>query len=121
MNLRQVAPRRYIASLETYQPGYYTLDVSAFKGDKLMDHATKGLLVPPQARPLPFESLSQGNNREFMEAVTRITHGKINPGMEELGQDTGEIEKKEDLSKFLIPLAMGLFLIDIAIRRIGVA
>ncbi|OHB88976.1 MAG: hypothetical protein A3D89_05515 [Planctomycetes bacterium RIFCSPHIGHO2_02_FULL_52_58] len=121
VNLRQVAPRRYIASLETYQPGYYTLDVSTFKGDKLMDHATKGLTVPPQARPLPFESLSQGNNREFMEAVTRITRGKINPGMEELGQDTGEIEKKDDLSRFLIPLAMGLFLIDIAIRRIGIA
>ncbi|MFN3466902.1 MAG: hypothetical protein ACK4WF_04270, partial [Candidatus Brocadiales bacterium] len=82
---------------------------------------TKGIIVPPQARPLPAESLSQGNNREFLEAITKLTHGKLNPGLEELESDTGEIEKRDDLSRFLIPLAMGLFLIDIAIRRIGVA
>jgi hypothetical protein len=120
VNLRQVAPRRFVADLESYQPGSYTLDISSFKGDKLVDHTTKGLIIPPEASPLPFESQSQGNNREFLEAVTRLTHGKLNPGPEELGKDTGEIEKREDLSKFLIPLAMGLFLIDIATRRVGV-
>jgi uncharacterized membrane protein len=120
MHLRQVAPKRYIATLETYMPDSYTLDVSAFKGDKLVDHTTKGLIIPPQARPLPFESLSQGNNKEFLETITKLTHGKLNPDLEDLGQDTGEIERREDLSRFLIPLAMGLFLIDIAIRRIGI-
>ncbi|HHT9119612.1 MAG TPA: VWA domain-containing protein [Candidatus Hypogeohydataceae bacterium YC41] len=120
VNLRQVAPRRFIANLEGYPPGSYTVDISTFKGDKLVDHATKGLLLPPQARPLPVESLSQGNNRELLETVTKLTHGKLNPGPEDLRQGTGEIEKREDLSKFLIPLAMGLFLIDIAIRRIGI-
>ncbi len=121
LNLQQVAPRRFVVNLEAYQPGSYTLDISAFKGDKLIDHATKGLIVPPQIRPLPFEGLSQGNNREFVEAVTKLTHGKLNPDLEELRQETAEIERREDLSKFLIPLAMGLFLIDIAIRRVGVA
>lgn len=120
MNLRQVAPRRYIVDLGAYEPGPYTLDISAFKADKLVDHTTKGLIVPPQTRPLPFENLSQGNNREFVESITKLTHGKLNPGLEELGQAMGEIEKREDLSEILIPLAMGLFLIDIAIRRIGV-
>ncbi len=121
MSLRQIGPRRHIVNLENYPPGSYTLDISAFKGEKLVNHTRKGLIVPPPHQPSPHENPSQANNKEFVESIVKLTHGKLNPQLEELKQVTEKVEKREDLSQFLIPIAIGLFLADIAIRRIGIA
>jgi uncharacterized membrane protein len=119
LSLRQVAPKRYVASLEGYKPGTYTLDVSMLKDNNVIDHMTKPVVVPPPSTVAPPEGLSQGNNTELLEALAQLTHGEVNPTLESIARNTEEVMKREDLSKFLIPLAMGLLLFDIAVRRVG--
>ncbi|MEE9585061.1 MAG: VWA domain-containing protein, partial [Candidatus Brocadiales bacterium] len=119
LNLRQVAPKRYVAALEGLEPGPYTIDFSRIEGGKVVGRMTKGVLVPPEKASTSAEDATQGNNTRLLEAIAQRTKGKFNPEFEDITANTEMILLNEDLSKFLIPIAMGLLLCDIAIRRIG--
>ncbi|MDI6761336.1 MAG: VWA domain-containing protein, partial [Candidatus Brocadiaceae bacterium] len=96
LSLRQVAPRRYVASLEGYKPGTYTLDVSMLKDNSIIDHVTKAVVVPPSSTVAPPEGLSQGNNTELLETLAQRTRGEVNPTLENLTINIEEIMKRED-------------------------
>lgn len=119
LNLKQVAPKRYMASLEGLRPGPYSLDLSQVEGGKVVDRTIKGVLVPPGKEPTPVEDATQGNNTELLKAISQRTKGKFNPTLEDITTNTEVVLLTEDLSKFLIPIAMGLLLGDIAVRRTG--
>ena len=119
LNLKQVAPKRYTASLEGLKPGPYSLDFSRVEGGKVVDRTVKGMLIPPEKAPVPVEDATQGNNTELLEVISQRTKGKFNPKLEDITGNTEVVLLTEDLSKFLIPIAMGLLLGDIAARRTG--
>ncbi|MFQ5862071.1 MAG: VWA domain-containing protein [Candidatus Brocadiales bacterium] len=119
LTLRQVAPKRHVAAFEGQGPGPYTIDISRVEEGKVVDRVTKGVLIPPKKSSVAVEDTTRGNNVELLKAVAQRTKGKFNPKFEEITVNTDAILLTEDLSKYLIPLAMGLLLGDIAVRRIG--
>ncbi|MCB7128316.1 MAG: VWA domain-containing protein [Candidatus Brocadiales bacterium] len=120
LNLRQIAPKRYTASLEGLSPGSYTVNLSRLEGGKVVDRVTKGVLVPTKKELASVEDATRGNNTGLLETIAQRTGGKFKPMFEDITANTEMIFLTEDLSKYLIPIAMGLLLCDIAIRRIGI-
>ncbi len=115
--LKQVAPKRFISELKDIKPGTYNLKISRVRDGKVIDLKTKGLIVPEKTTTKPLEYQVQGNNVLQLKNIAAITGGKYNPKKEEITVEEEEIVKFNGLAGFLIPLALLLFIIDIAIRK----
>ncbi|MHC4307448.1 MAG: hypothetical protein ACYSR7_02350, partial [Planctomycetota bacterium] len=115
--LKQVAPRRFISELKDINPGAYNLKISMVKDGKVMDLKTKGLLIPEKIATKPLEYAVQGNNILQLKNIAEITGGMYNPKKEDITVEEEEIVIFKSLAGFLIPLALFLFIIDIAVRK----
>jgi Mg-chelatase subunit ChlD len=115
--LKQVAPKRFISELKDINPGTYNLKISRVRDGKVIDLKTKGLLVPEKTVTKPLEYAVQGNNTSQLKNIAEITGGKYNPKREEIIVEEEEIIIFKSLAGFLIPLALFLFIIDIAVRK----
>ena len=115
--LKQVAPKRFISELKDINPGTYNLKISRVKDGKVIDLKTKGLLIPEKKALKPLEYAVQGNNISQLKNIAEITGGKYNPKKEEIRVEEQEIVIFKGLADFLIPLALFLFIIDIAVRK----
>jgi len=115
--LKQVAPKRFVSELKDINPGIYNLKISRVKDGKVIDLKTKGLLVPEKIATKPLEYAVQGNNISQLKNIAEITGGKYNPKKEEITVEEQEIVIFKGLAGFLIPLALFLFIIDIAVRK----
>jgi Mg-chelatase subunit ChlD len=115
--LKQVAPKRFISELNDINPGTYNLKISRIRDGKVIDLKTKGLLVPEKTATKPLEYAVQGNNVLQLKNIAEITGGKYNPKREEITVEAEEIMISKSLAGFLIPLALFLFIIDIAVRK----
>ncbi|MFV1974911.1 MAG: VWA domain-containing protein [Candidatus Scalindua sp.] len=115
--LKQVAPKRFISELNDINPGTYNLKISRIRDGKVIDLKTKGLLVPEKTATKPLEYAVQGNNVLQLKNIAEITGGKYNPKREEITVEAEEITISKSLAGFLIPLALFLFIIDIAVRK----
>jgi Mg-chelatase subunit ChlD len=115
--LKQIAPKRYSTELKDINPGTYNLKISRIKDGKIVDLKTKGLLVPEKITSTPLEYSVQGNNVSYLKNIAEITGGKYNPEKEEIAVEEEEIIIAKDFAGYLIPLALILFIIDIAVRK----
>ncbi len=115
--LKQVAPKRFISELNDINPGTYNLKISRIRDGKVIDLKTKGLLVPEKTATKPLEYAVQGNNVLQLKNIAEITGGKYNPKREEITVEAEDIMISKSLAGFLIPLALFLFIIDIAVRK----
>jgi len=115
--LKQVAPKRFISELENINPGTYNLKISRVRNGKVIDLKTKGLLIPEKIATKPLEYAIQGNNVSQLKNIAEITGGKYNPKKEDITVEEEEIVISKSLAGFLIPLALFLFIIDIAVRK----
>ena len=115
--LKPVAPKRFISELKDIKPGTYNLEISRVRDGKIIDLKTKGLIVPEKTTTKPLEYQVQGNNVLQLKNIAAITGGKYNPKKEEITVEEEEIVRFNGLAGFLIPLALLLFIIDIAIRK----
>ena len=115
--LKQVAPKRFISELKNISPGAYNLKISRVRNGKVIDLKTKGLLVPEKIATKPLEYAIQGNNVSQLKNIAEITGGKYNPKSEDITVEEEEIVIFKSLADFLIPLALFLFIIDIAVRK----
>ncbi len=120
LNLRQTAPKRYTASLEGLSPGSYKIDLTRVERGKVVERVAKGVLVPPEKGSVSVEDTTRGNNTKLLESIAQRTNGRFNPTFEDIIANAKIILLTENLSKYLIPLAMALLLSDVAIRRIGI-
>ncbi len=120
LNLRQIAPKRYTADLEGLKAGPYNIDFARVEGNGVVGRMTKGVLVPQEGKAIAVEDVTRGNNVGLLKLIAQRTNGKFNPEIEAITLNTEIILLTEDLSKWLIPVAMGLLLTDIAVRRIGI-
>ncbi|ODS32840.1 MAG: von Willebrand factor type A domain protein [Candidatus Scalindua rubra] len=117
LTLKQSAPKRFTSELKDINPGIYTLKISRIKGEKVVDLKTKGLIVPEKIFAKPLEYSSHGNNVSFLKNIAEITGGKYNPKKEEIVVEEIETTIAKDFAKYLIPLAIILFIFDIAARK----
>ena len=115
--LKQVAPKRFISELENIDPGAYNLKISRIRHGNVIDLKTKGLVIPEKIATKPLEYAVQGNNVSQLKNIAEITGGKYNPKKEEIAVEEQEIVIFKSLADFLIPLALFLFIIDIAVRK----
>jgi len=115
--LKQVAPKRFISELKNINPGTYNLKISRVRDGEVIDLKTKGLLVPEKTVTKPLEYAVQGNNSSQLKNIAEITGAKYNPKKEEITVEEEEIIIFKSLAGFLIPLALFLFIIDIAVRK----
>ena len=115
--LKQVAPKRFISELENIDPGAYNLKISRIRHGNVIDLKTKGLVIPEKIAIKPLEYAVQGNNVSQLKNIAEITGGKYNPKKEEIAVEEQEIVIFKSLADFLIPLALFLFIIDIAVRK----
>jgi hypothetical protein len=117
LTLKQIAPQRFTAELRDISPNAYTVKISRIKDEKIVDLKTKGLIVPESAIEKPLEHSNRGNNVSLLKNIAEITGGKYNPGREEMVVEEKEIIRTKDLASYLIPLAIVLFIFDIAARK----
>ena len=96
-------------------PAYHA-DV-AIKDGKIVDLKTKGLMIPEKATSTPLEYSVQGNDVLLLKDIAEITGGKYNPKKEEIVVEEEEIIVARGFAGYLIPLALILFIIDIAVRK----
>ena len=115
--MKQVAPKRFISELKDVDPGIYNLKISRTRDGKVIDFKTKGLLVPEKIVTKPLEYAVQGNNTLQLKNIAEITGGKYNPKKEDITVEEEEIIIFKSLAGFLIPLALFLFIADIAVRK----
>ena len=115
--LKQIAPKRYSTELKDINPGTYNLKISRIKDGKIVDMKTKGLLVPEKIVSTPLEYAVQGNNVSYLKNIAEITGGKYNPEKEEITVEEEEIIIAKDFAGYLIPLALILLVLDIAVRK----
>ena len=115
--MMQVAPKRFISELKDIDPGTYNLKISRTRDGKVIDFKTKGLLVPEKIVTKPLEYAVQGNNTLQLKNIAEITGGKYNPKKEDITVEEEEIIIFKSLAGFLIPLALFLFIADIAVRK----
>jgi hypothetical protein len=117
LTLKQIAPQRFTAELRDISPNAYTVKISRIKGEKVVDLKTKGLIVPESAIEKPLEYSNRGNNVSLLKNIAEITGGKYNPSKEEMIVEEKETIRAKDLASYLIPLAIVLFILDIAVRK----
>ncbi len=115
--MKQVAPKRFISELKDIDPGTYNLKISRTRDGKVLDFKTKGLLVPEKIVTKPLEYAVQGNNTLQLKNIAEITGGKYNPKKEDITVEEEEIIIFKSLAGFIIPLALFLFIADIAVRK----
>jgi len=120
LELQQTAPGRYEAAFPMEATGSYllkireeTADASGFVAD-----FTRGYSVSykPEYRHL-------GTNETLLREIATVTGGSFEPDIEELFALTGDesISVRRRLWPWLLGIALGLFLLDVALRRLDLA
>ncbi|MDR4503980.1 MAG: VWA domain-containing protein [Candidatus Scalindua sp.] len=117
LNLKQIAPQRFTTELHDVVPGTYMLKIAKIKDKKVTDLKIKGFIVPEKVVSRPREFSDTGNNIPVLKSIAEVTGGIHNPGKDELVVEEKEIIRIRDLAHYLIPLAMILFIFDIAARK----
>jgi uncharacterized membrane protein/uncharacterized protein YegL len=117
LTLKQIAPQRFTAELGDINPGAYTVKISRIKDEEVVDLKTKGLIIPEGELEESLEYSNYGNNVSLLKNIAEITGGKYNPGKEEMVVEEKETIRTRDLASYLIPMAMILFIFDIAVRK----
>ena len=93
------------------------MKISRVRDGKVIDLKTKGLLIPEKTVTKPLEYAVQGNNTSQLKNIAEITGGKYNPKREDITVEEEEIIIFKSLAGFIIPLALFLFIADIAVRK----
>ena len=116
--LRQIAPKKYISSLEKVKPGNYFTNVLIEKNGKILSNKAKGLIIPQFKVSKPSDTGKLYNNVPILKRIAQITDGKYDPDVNDIIENSEEVTKFESLAKFLIPIAFVAFLMDIALRKL---
>jgi hypothetical protein len=114
LTMTQSAPGRYVAEFETPRSGAYHLEIAQKHQGKLLYQQSRGLMVgyADELRLRP-------TNKELLEAMARATGGLYDPAPEAIfATSDRSAERGTPLWPYLIAVAVCLFLLDVALRRI---
>lgn len=131
LDLKQTAPGRYVAEFETPMSGAYHLNLNQkTAGGTLLHQQTRGLIVgyPDELRLYP-------TNNDLLKSLAESTGGRFDPKPEELFEVASPLQSNNStpgsasaaptivqrttpLWPYLVSVALLLFVIDVALRRI---
>jgi Ca-activated chloride channel family protein len=112
--LLQTAPGRYEAEVPLKEYGAYTLKAQHDRGGD-----TIAVSAGSAAYPYPEEYLFTEPNREIMRRVADIGQGQTDPATAELWDAHGEeVKYRRELWPLFVLAALGLLLLDLAMRRV---
>lgn len=117
LQLRQIGPRSYISPIESYEPGNYFTNVLFTRNEKVLSSKTKGLVIPQFKTIKPYDTGKHHNNVEVLKEISAITGGKYEPKVSDIVGNFEKIFKYISLIKYLIPIALGALIFDIALRK----
>ena len=112
--MQQVAPGRYIASIDTDEEGAYHLDVSQQVGAQTVFRQTRGLVVgySDELRLRPI-------NEELLRKIAEVSGGRFTTDPAQVvEQEERTAHRAQPLWPYLLTAAMLLFLLDVALRRV---
>jgi Ca-activated chloride channel homolog len=114
VELVQTAPGRYEAEVPLKEYGAYTL-----KAEHDRDGDTIAISTGSAAYPYPEEYLFTEPNREILRRVADIGLGQTDPPVAELWDAHGEeVKYRRELWPMFVLAALGLLLLDLAMRRV---
>jgi hypothetical protein len=114
IDLKQTAPGRYEADFTTPESGAYHLELSQQKNGVTTFRQTRGMVVgyPDELRLGPADE-------ELMRRVANVSGGRYNPPAAEVFDVGNRVaERVTPLWPYLLAAALGVFLFDVALRRI---
>lgn len=112
--LRQVAPGRYEARFPLDAYGSFVLAAEHRRDGRLVAESAAQL-----ANPYPAEYRTFEPNEALLASVAELTNGRVDPEVETLFDADGEsIRAHEELWPTLLMIALGLFLLDLLLRRV---
>ncbi|MEZ6046869.1 MAG: VWA domain-containing protein [Planctomycetaceae bacterium] len=114
LQLNQIGPGKYKTSFDVLQPGAYHLELTQKQSGQVQFQQSRGMIVgyPDELRLKP-------TNHELLESLAEMSGGKFNPSAEEVFRNESEsVGRPTPLWPYLLALALLLFLLDVALRRI---
>ena len=110
--LERVAPGHYRGSFATRVAGDYRIDIRAARGSAT--ESPLGYTIPKSATA---ERPRREPNWQLLEEIARSTGGEVNPPLDRI-KPAPTPEEKVPLAPFLLPAAMGVFLLELVMRRL---
>jgi Mg-chelatase subunit ChlD len=118
VGLVQRGPREYVGRLPDIPGGRYPLTV--VRRGKQISERTEMIHIPAAEDDAQEEQPSRHPNMALLTQLAEGTGGKMNPSVRDLLQhQPGTRRMYYALAHILLPLAMLLFLADVAVRRLG--
>ncbi|MCA9041433.1 MAG: VWA domain-containing protein, partial [Planctomycetaceae bacterium] len=114
VKLDQIGPGKYKTSFDVLQPGAYHLELTQKQSGQVQFQQSRGMIVgySDELRLKP-------TNTELLESLAQMSGGKYAPTVEEIFQNDSEtVGRPTPLWPYLLAVALLLFLIDVALRRI---
>ncbi|MFN3193208.1 MAG: VWA domain-containing protein [Aureliella sp.] len=112
--LKQTAPGRYEAKIDVANRGAYHMELSQSRNGVPTFRQTRGLVVgyPDELRLGPVET-------DLLKKVAETSGGKFEPTVDEIFE-VGEDEAEDIMAlwPYLLSAALGLFLVDVLLRRV---
>lgn len=116
----QRAPREYIGRLPDIPAGRYPLTVIRRSDRQQISERTETVHIPAAEMESQEEEPPRHPNMALLTQLAEGTGGKMNPGVHDLlANQPGSRQIQYPLDRILLPLAMLLFLADVAARRLG--
>jgi Mg-chelatase subunit ChlD len=115
--MAQTAPGRYVAEFDTPHAGAYHLEMAQKQQGKALSQQSRGLVVGYDD-----EFRLRPTNTDLLESIARVSGGAFEPEPEAVFADLGRTAPRATpLWPYLVMAAAGLFLADVALRRIDFA
>lgn len=112
--MEQTAPGHYAAQIDTPDAGTYHLEIAQTYQGQILYRQSRGLVVgyPDELRLRPTDD-------KLLQSIARVTGGRYDPRPSEVFEFSDKTASRATpLWPFLTTVAMILFLIDVALRRI---
>jgi Ca-activated chloride channel family protein len=114
-----IAPRHFRGRLPNLAGGRYPLTMVNRRGESDVNQRSIVITIPDADQPDYEERFAPVPDTALLARLAEATGGKINPSLRELvGRKPGDRQLAHGLDYVLLPLAMALFLGDVAIRRL---
>lgn len=114
ISMQQTAPGRYVADIDLPHSGAYHLELAQKKDGQVIYRQSRGLVVgyPDELRLRP-------TNEDLLTSVAEATGGKYNPNPADVfAPSEATAARATPLWPILTAIALFLFVIDVALRRI---
>lgn len=113
--LKRVSPGKYQSRIKVGKFGKFLVNIREKKNDKTHSYSVQSLVISPHLSE--YRKISP--NKELLKKIAAITGGVFNPAIgKEIISYENEIQEPQDIWSYLTILALLIFMVDIAVRRL---